>query len=98
IVLITHIGRPKQPMPSLSTQRLISFFRHYHYDVTYVATPAQALVTRAPILLLENVRFFPGEKTRDSAFARSLAQLGEFYVNDGFGVLHRSDCSVTQVP
>jgi len=98
IVLITHIGRPTHATPSLSTRRLIPFFQHYGYDVTYASTPAEARVTHAPILLLENIRFFPGEKTHDNAFTQSLAQLGQFYVNDGFGVLHRSDCSITQVP
>ena len=42
------------------------------------------------ILLLENVRFEPGETSNDPAFARALAELAELYVNDAFGVAHRA--------
>jgi len=50
------------------------------------------------ILLLENLRFYPGEKENQDSFARQLAALGEIYVNDAFGVVHRSHASVVGLP
>jgi phosphoglycerate kinase len=50
------------------------------------------------ILVLENLRFEPGEKAGDEAFGRALAQLGDYYVNDAFGTAHRADASIAVVP
>ena len=50
------------------------------------------------ILLLENLRFNPGEEKNDSHFSEELASLAEFYVNDAFGTLHRAHASVVGVP
>jgi len=49
------------------------------------------------ILMLENVRFHPGEKANDPAFAKSLAKLGDLYVNDAFGAAHRAHASTAGV-
>ena len=51
-----------------------------------------------PILMLENVRFWEGEKEKNESFARSLARWGEVYVNDAFGSSHRDTTSMTLVP
>ncbi|MFO0876799.1 MAG: phosphoglycerate kinase [Gemmataceae bacterium] len=50
------------------------------------------------VLLLENLRFHPGEKSKDSTFARDLASLADVYVNDAFGTCHRTDASMLAVP
>jgi phosphoglycerate kinase len=50
------------------------------------------------VLLLENLRFHPGEKSKDSAFAAQLVALADVYVNDAFGTCHRSDASMVGVP
>ena len=49
-------------------------------------------------MLLENLRFFEGEQKHSKEFARELARLADFYVNDAFGLLHREDTSITLVP
>ncbi len=49
------------------------------------------------VLVLENVRFEPGETDNDPAFARALAALAELYVNDAFGVAHRAHASTEGV-
>ncbi|MBI4575152.1 MAG: phosphoglycerate kinase [Planctomycetes bacterium] len=49
-------------------------------------------------VLLENLRFHPGEEAGDPAFARELASLAEVYVNDAFGAAHRAHASITGVP
>jgi phosphoglycerate kinase len=47
------------------------------------------------IILLENTRFYAGEEKGDQAFAKSLASLGDFYVNDAFGAAHRAHASTS---
>ena len=47
------------------------------------------------VMVLENLRFDPGEKAGDSDFARALAQIGDVFVNDAFGAMHRSHASIT---
>jgi len=48
--------------------------------------------------LLENLRYFDGEKKNDAKFANELASLGDIYVNDAFSVCHREHASVVGVP
>jgi phosphoglycerate kinase len=50
------------------------------------------------VLVLENLRFHPGEQKGDETFAGQLADLGDVYVNDAFGTCHRSDASMVAVP
>ena len=50
------------------------------------------------VLLLENLRFNPGEEANDEALARQLAKLGDVYVNDAFGTAHREHASTFGVP
>jgi phosphoglycerate kinase len=58
-----------------------------------VARDAVAALKDGDMLLLENVRFHPGEESNDPAFARELASLGDLYVNDAFGSAHRAHAS-----
>lgn len=51
----------------------------------------------ASVILLENVRFYPGEEKNDPAFARQLAELADLYVNDAFGTAHRAHASTAGV-
>ncbi len=50
------------------------------------------------ILLLENLRFYPGEEANDPEFSRRLAKLGQIYINDAFGTAHRKHASTYGVP
>jgi len=105
IILATHLGRPKGYDPKLSTKVLLPFFIKHKYSILFECDYNQAKKTslekQFDILLLENIRFFPGEscKSQESQeFAKTLASLGDYYVNDAFGVLHRHDTSITLVP
>jgi len=101
IVLITHIGRPTKPDPSLSTKQLVPWFEKHGYTVTFCPTleDAQSKIKEGNrFILLENLRFFPGEQGKDQAFAKKLASLGDYYVNDAFATMHRDDASITLVP
>lgn len=102
IILATHIGRPADHEPALSTQHLIPWFTTRGYHIAFEADLAAAYTKSFGdpkiIVLLENLRFYPGETNHDAAFAQTLARLGDYYVNDAFGSLHRTDCSLLQVP
>lgn len=102
IILATHIGRPKGNDPLLSTQHLIPWFHKHGFEIDFEAdfekAAAKSYEMNGSILLLENLRFFPGEKSYIPTFARTLANLADFYINDAFGSLHRTDTSITQLP
>jgi phosphoglycerate kinase len=102
IILATHLGRPKDTDPALSTKQLISWFENHNFHVVFAATveSAQKLSTAQDqtLVLLENLRFFPGETNRDSHFAQQLAQCGDVYVNDAFATVHRNHSSLTLTP
>lgn len=102
IIVATHIGRPKNHEPDLSTRHLIPWFTKQGYTIEFesdleVAT-RKSRDNQNSILLLENLRFFPGEKSPDVIFAQQLARLSDYYVNDAFATLHRNDTSITLLP
>ena len=101
IVLATHIGRPKNNEPDLSTKILIPWFIQHGYSVQFepdFTNITQEKVKPEQIILLENLRFFPGEKNNDIFFAKQLAHTADYYVNDAFGTIHEHDCSVALLP
>ena len=106
VVLLSHLGRPKgkaEAKYSLApvAKRLAELTKH---PVKFVAaldgdnavTATQALEP-GQILLLENTRFDAGEEKNDDSLARSLARLGDVYVNDAFGAAHRAHASTAGV-
>jgi len=106
IILASHLGRPRgKPDPSLSLApvarrlaRLLGQPVHFSQDVVGEDTRARrAALKNGEILLLENLRFDPGESANDPEFARRLADLATFYVNDAFGVSHRAHASVEAI-
>ncbi len=102
IVLITHRGRPKKIDNQRSTSILIPWFENHGFSINFAKTIAEAkeksLEKNNTIVLLENLRFFPGEKEQSEIFAKELASLGDYYVNDAFASLHNTDSSITLVP
>ncbi|MDF1541561.1 MAG: phosphoglycerate kinase [Anaerosomatales bacterium] len=102
VIIMSHLGRPKgEPDPRYSLrpvrrvlQRLLG--RNVVFVDDIVGREAREAVERmvdGEILMLENVRFHPGEKANDPAFAAELASLGDLYVNDAFGAAHRAHAS-----
>jgi phosphoglycerate kinase len=106
LILMSHLGRPRKKDPSASlapvARRLSRLLRA---EVTLAPDVVGPEVTRlaqglAPgqVLLLENLRFYPGEEANDPGFAAQLAALGQAYVNDAFGTAHRAHASTEGVP
>lgn len=105
IILASHLGRPKEIDPALSLLpvakrlgRLLEKEIAFSHDVVGEETRKKAAALQnGEILLIENLRFDPGETANDEAFAKKLADLAEFYVNDAFGVSHRAHASVEAI-
>ncbi|HEU5179169.1 MAG TPA: phosphoglycerate kinase [Candidatus Polarisedimenticolia bacterium] len=102
-ILASHLGRPKgKPDPAYSLEpvarklkELIEAPVRFAPDcVGAEALEAARSLEPGEILLLENLRFHPGEEKNDAEFAARLARLAEAYVNDAFGSAHRAHASV----
>lgn len=107
VILASHLGRPKGPGdPEFSlkpvARELSNILRRPVMMAPGVVGPdVQAMVERvgpSEVLMLENLRYHPGEVTNDPAFAKQLAAFAHVYINDAFGVCHRSHASVDAVP
>lgn len=105
-VILSHLGRPKgKPDPKYSLRpvadRLGQLIGHHVHFLEATDTPEAVAATKSlsrdEILLLENTRFLPGEEKNDAALAKSLAQLGDVFVNDAFGAAHRAHSSTAGV-
>ncbi len=110
IVLISHLGRPKgepearfslRPVAERMSELLGAPVQFVGETVGEAATAAAAALQGGEVLLLENLRFNPGETSKDdaerAAFAQQLAALGDVFVSDGFGVVHRRQASVYEL-
>src|SRR5881392_2430941 len=105
-ILMSHFGRPKgKPVEKYSLrptgEYLHSLIHHpviFSHD-TIGEVPKKIIehMENGDVALLENVRFQPGEDANDPEFAKALAELGDFYVNDAFGAAHRAHASTVGV-
>jgi phosphoglycerate kinase len=109
VILMSHLGRPKGDLKKDApfkmdrvAQRLGELLERPVAKVDEVVGPRVDAAARAlkpgDVLLLENLRFHPGEQGGDAAFAAQLAALADVYVNDAFGTCHRGDASMVAVP
>jgi phosphoglycerate kinase len=108
-IVMSHLGRPKGDPHKDAVfkldrvaDRLRELLGKPVRKVDEVAGPKAAAAAQAlkpgEVLVLENLRFHPGEQKGDADFARQIAALGDVYVNDAFGTCHRSDASMVAVP
>jgi phosphoglycerate kinase len=107
VVLLSHLGRPKgkpeakyslapvaKRLGELLKGRTVRFHGSTDDDAALAATRGLA---DGEVLLLENTRFLAGEEKNDDGLAKSLARLGDLYVNDAFGAAHRAHASTEGV-
>ena len=104
VVLASHLGRPRgAARPELSLAPVAERLGQYlGASVSLALDSVGPAVERlsceladGDVLLLENLRFHPGEETNDPAHVRALARLADCYVNDAFGTAHRAHASTT---
>jgi len=102
VVLLSHFGRPKgKVVPEMSlrpvAERLGQLLgRDVVFGEDCIGPAARRVVdglSDGDVCVLENLRFHPGEEANDRAFAKDLAALGDFYVNDAFSAAHRAHAS-----
>jgi len=99
VVLIAHLGKGEE-----SLQPVALYLKKY-YDMLFItddiaSNSCKDAITNAQqstVILLENIRRYPGEEKNSTSFAKALASLGDIYVNDGFSVSHRAHASIVGI-
>ena len=110
VVVISHLGRPEgapdaqyslAPVAARLGELLDQDVFFASDTVGSEAHGAVKAMTRGAVVVLENLRFNPAETSKDQAeregFAAKLAEFGDFFVSDGFGVVHRKQASVYEL-
>ena len=112
LILASHLGRPKgKANPKMSLKPVAERLRmlldkelargeNVGFSPDCVGPEAEEVarqLEKGQTLLLENLRFHPEEEANDEHFARQLARLADFYVNDAFGTAHRAHASTVGI-
>lgn len=106
VILTSHLGRPAdKPDPAYSLRPVADHLSGLidapvHFAPDCIGEEADSVIASAgtgEVVLLENVRFHPGEKANDEAFSKELASHAQIFVNDAFGSSHRAHASVAGV-
>jgi len=105
LILVSHLGRPKDREPELSMRPVAERLGELLGAPVQLApgvvgdevTQLAHALHGGEVLLLENVRYEPGETRNDPALAHGLAALADVYVNDAFGAAHRAHASTEGV-
>lgn len=106
VILASHLGRPKgKKNPAFTMATVVKRLqRLLNKDVMFLDDCIGPEVEKAvngmemgDVILLENLRYYPGEEANNDEFAKQLASLADVYVNDAFGTSHRSHASITGI-
>ena len=112
LILASHLGRPKgKPNPAMSLKPVAERLRmlldkelargeNVGFCPECVGPEAEEMagkLEKGQTLLLENLRFHPEEEANDAKFAKQLAGLADYYVNDAFGTAHRAHASTVGI-
>jgi phosphoglycerate kinase len=106
VILLSHLGRPNgkvndklrlRPVAERLQQLLGKPVQYVGETIGPKAVEAVNRLEPGSVLLLENVRFYPGEEANDPEFAGQLASLADVFVNDAFGTAHRAHASTEGV-
>jgi 3-phosphoglycerate kinase len=106
VVICSHLGRPDgeitkkfslKPVADRLSELLTQKVQFVDDCIGEAAQKAAELLKPGDILLLENLRFHAEEEKNDDGFAAELAKLGEVFVQDGFGVVHRAHASTEAI-
>ncbi|MFA7654065.1 MAG: phosphoglycerate kinase [Candidatus Magasanikbacteria bacterium] len=108
VILVSHLGRPNGVDKSLSLDPIVKVLEKLlgasvilskakDLDFSTMFANARSAQNDNKIILLENIRFYPGEEKNDPKFAKQLASIADIFVLDGFAVAHRASASITGV-
>lgn len=106
VILASHLGRPKGKVVEEMrltpvAKRLSELLGHpvakLDEAIGQEVTDHVQAMKEGDVVLLENVRFYPGEEKNDLALARAFADLADLYVNDAFGTAHRAHASTAGI-
>ena len=105
ILVISHVGRPKGKKNNdlslkpicLNIEKKIKKKIKLITSNLYEITKDKLFTQEEEVIFLENIRFYREEEINDSNFAKHIASLGDFYVNDAFSCSHRDHASVSKI-
>lgn len=108
VTIISHLGRPDgkkdlqytlQPVAKRLSELLGREVRFIDDCIGHKVFMATKKAPKGSVILLENLRFYPGEEANDPAFAQQLAKQthADYFVQDGFGVVHRAHASTSAI-
>ena len=98
-ILLSHMGRPilkSQNIPfliSFIVEQILKIPVKFCEDCIRHGNQSVNSLKEGEVILMENVRFYPEETKGDINFARELSKLGDYFVNDAFGTIHRAHSS-----
>jgi phosphoglycerate kinase len=96
LLLVSHLGRPKDREPELSLRPVAERLSRYLETEVKLAEDLDH-VPDGDVVMLENIRYEPGETKNDPELAKRLAGLADAFVNDAFGTAHRAHASTEGV-
>jgi phosphoglycerate kinase len=96
LLLVSHLGRPKDREPEFSLRPVADHLAGL-LGVDVELAPDLDDVPDGDVVMLENIRYEPGETKNDPALSKRLGDLADFYVNDAFGAAHRAHASTVGV-
>jgi phosphoglycerate kinase len=96
LLLVSHLGRPKNREPEFSLQPVADHLAEL-LGTEVALAPDLDSVPDGDVVMLENIRFEPGETKNDPELSARLGALADFYVNDAFGAAHRAHASTVGV-
>lgn len=109
VVIITHRGRPDgvrtpdnlmKPVVDAINKQYKEDFTFIGYDIFFDTDRVKDEIKKGKegsVFVLENIRFYKQEVTNDTVFGKTIASLGDIYVNDAFSVCHRENASVDSI-
>jgi len=105
IIIASHLGKPNGKEEKLSLKSIAGYLgglleKNILFLDDCIGEKTKQEINSSStgsIILLENLRFYEGEEKNDEEFSRQLADLADVYVNDAFGVCHRSSASVVAI-
>jgi len=105
VIVMSHLGRPNGNDKDYTLAPVAHHLSKLLFSsVRFIADPissnlkAKVEDSESPVVVLENLRFYKEEEENDEGFIRELASLADIFVQDAFGVMHRSHASIVGVP